>query len=152
MSRYHSDGLGSPLPGVATPSITLIYYSSRTASPIIIYSSRTASCARIICTVGVATPGGGGQSPFGRLRSTGVGVSTRPFCFLIFSSSVFNVGLILHCRLCVNLRLLESHYAAFRILRFIRHSTLGRTMPQELVDYTSMYSTCNRILLTNWMS
>src|SRR6218665_1989419 len=32
-------GLGSPLPGVASPSIALIY-SSRTASHIIIYSSK----------------------------------------------------------------------------------------------------------------
>src|SRR6218665_478047 len=84
-------GLGSPLPGVASPSIALIY-SSRTASHIIIYSSkphrtyifqqnsianiyifqpngiariyssRTASYVRIR-TLGVATTGSGGPSP-----------------------------------------------------------------------------------------
>src|SRR6218665_2558030 len=79
---------GSPLPGVASPSITLIY-SSRTASRIIIYSSKTAShvyisaekhreyifqpnrIARIFSgrttsyvriRTGVATPGSGGPS------------------------------------------------------------------------------------------
>src|SRR6218665_1271608 len=76
--------LGSPLPGVTTPSIAFIY-SSRTALPIIIYSSteqhhpyifqhnsiasiyssRTASyvCIR---TLGVPTPGSVGPSPCSR--------------------------------------------------------------------------------------